>query len=415
MVDDDPLSRALQARLAGLLGYRRPGRERRRAGARHRPRGPDRRDAARPRHARGRRLHAARTAARRRAPARPGRHAGDRGDRLRRRARSTALPDGGFNDHLAKPIEVGALEAALARNLPHSARPPAPANDAARVEAAARRLAQASPGDARFGPTLLETFAMRSGQLIEEITRAHAAGDAAALAQSLKALTTSAEFMGASGLAALCDSLRAAVAVGESAGQSARTALLVQSLADEHQSVLDRAAARRARRRRHDALSCRWPPRPTPSSQPPHGSARLDPAAAAASRGRRRRRAVRARDRARAGLGGDGRGRACNRAAARWAQAFDRSLPDAAGPLPAGHALADAVRRAALQALAEGGSAPLALGLRWQLTHARITAHALDASGAIRAGSNALTSTRHGRRPRCRWWPGCSRGRRRGR
>jgi CheY-like chemotaxis protein len=144
----------------------------------------------------------------------------------------------GFNDHLAKPIEVGALKAALARNLPLSARPPAPANDAARVEATARRLALAKPGDARFGPTLLETFAMRSGQLIEEITRAHAAGDAATLTQALKALTSSAEFMGASGLAALCDSLRAAVAVGESAGESARTALLVQSLADEHQSVL---------------------------------------------------------------------------------------------------------------------------------------------------------------------------------
>ncbi len=144
----------------------------------------------------------------------------------------------GFNDHLAKPIEVGALQAALTRNLPQSARPPAPANDAARVEAAGRRLAQARPGDARFGPTLLETFAMRSGQLIEEITRAHAAGDAAALAHSLKALTTSAEFMGASGLAALCESLRTAVAAGEPAGQSARAALLVQSLADEHQSVL---------------------------------------------------------------------------------------------------------------------------------------------------------------------------------
>ncbi len=77
-----------------------------------------------------------------------------------------------------------------------------------------------------------------------------------------------------------------------------------------------------------------------------------------------------------------------NRAAARWAQALDHSLPDTAGPLPAGHALADAVHRAARQALAEGGSAPLALGL---LAHpARITAHALGEYGAVRAGSNAL-------------------------
>jgi signal transduction histidine kinase/CheY-like chemotaxis protein len=92
-----------------------------------------------------------------------------------------------------------------------------------------------------------------------------------------------------------------------------------------------------------------------------------------------------------------------NHAAARWAQALDRSLPDAAGPLPAGHALADAVHRAALQALAEGGSAPLAPGplVPGVLTpgplapgpsaqQARITAHALGGRGATLAGSNAL-------------------------
>ncbi|MDZ7651853.1 MAG: PAS domain-containing protein, partial [Burkholderiaceae bacterium] len=77
-----------------------------------------------------------------------------------------------------------------------------------------------------------------------------------------------------------------------------------------------------------------------------------------------------------------------NRAAACWAQALDPSLPDAAGPLPAGHALADAVHRAALQALAEGGSVPLTLGPLAQ--QARIAAHALGGCGAIRAGSNAL-------------------------
>jgi two-component system sensor histidine kinase/response regulator len=242
VVDDDPLSRALQARLAGLLGYRAEVAS----------------DA-------GQALDIALDGSIDAMLLDLGMPDVD-GFKLLERLRASerqrglsALPViavtgyaaaldrlrclmAGFNDHLAKPIEVGALEAALARNLPPGARPPAPVNDAARVEAAARRLAQARPGDARFGPTLLETFAMRSGQLIEEIAQAHAAGNAAALAQSLKALTTSAEFMGASGLAALCESLRTAVAAGasagESAGESARAALLVQSLADEHQSVL---------------------------------------------------------------------------------------------------------------------------------------------------------------------------------
>ncbi|MDZ7651852.1 MAG: response regulator [Burkholderiaceae bacterium] len=238
VVDDDPLSRALQARLAGLLGYR----------ARVASDAAQALDIALDGSVDAMLLDLG-------MPEVDGFTLLERLRASERQRGLAALPViavtgyaaaldrlrclmAGFNDHLAKPIEVGALDAALARNLPLSARPLAPANDAARVEAAARRLAQARPGDARFGPTLLETFAMRSGQLIEQITQAHAAGDAVALAQSLKALTTSAEFMGAVGLATLCDSLRTAVAADESAGTSARTAMLVQSLADEHQSVL---------------------------------------------------------------------------------------------------------------------------------------------------------------------------------
>jgi two-component system, sensor histidine kinase and response regulator len=140
----------------------------------------------------------------------------------------------GFNDYMPKPLDVNALEASLARNLPplHAVGPLD--SDALRVEAAARRLAQAKPSDASFAPTLLEAFAMRSGQLIEEISIAHAAHDAAALKHAVQSLRASADFMGATGLAALCDQLQAAVT-----DQSPeRTAALVRSLSDEHQSVL---------------------------------------------------------------------------------------------------------------------------------------------------------------------------------
>jgi HPt (histidine-containing phosphotransfer) domain-containing protein len=140
----------------------------------------------------------------------------------------------GFNDHLSKPIEVGALEAALMRHLPSAAACRTQDSDALRVEAAARRLAQVKPNDARFAPTLLETFAMRSGQLIEEIARAHDKRDCAALAHALESLRSSAQFMGASGLATLCDRLQ----VAARAHDLARTDALVRSLGEEHQSVL---------------------------------------------------------------------------------------------------------------------------------------------------------------------------------
>lgn len=139
----------------------------------------------------------------------------------------------GFNDHVAKPVEAAALAAALARNLP-GVDQPAQSSDAARVEAAARRLAQVKPADARFAPTVLETFAMRSGQLIDQISDATRRGESAALGQAVKALRASAQFMGARGMAALCDRLQAATA----AGDFARAAALVASLAEEHQSVL---------------------------------------------------------------------------------------------------------------------------------------------------------------------------------
>jgi CheY-like chemotaxis protein len=139
----------------------------------------------------------------------------------------------GFSDHLSKPVDALALGEVLARTLQVEARP-ASTSDAARVQAAARRLARAKPADARFAPTMLETFALRSGQLIEEIAAAARRGDADALSQAARALRNSAEFMGASSLAGLCDRLQRAA---RSADPS-RAALLIDSLAEEHQTVL---------------------------------------------------------------------------------------------------------------------------------------------------------------------------------
>ncbi len=140
----------------------------------------------------------------------------------------------GFNDHLCKPIDVGALGATLARHITRAVPVIRPDSDAVRVEAAARRLSQVKPQDAHFGPTLLEAFAMRSGQLIEEITAAQRRGDHGAIRHSVRSLRASAEFMGASGLAQLCERLLAAA----DAGDCVRASTLVAQLVDEHQGIL---------------------------------------------------------------------------------------------------------------------------------------------------------------------------------
>lgn len=140
----------------------------------------------------------------------------------------------GFDDYMPKPLDVNALGASLARNLPPRDAAARPDSDAHRVEAAARRLAQAKPNDTSLAPTLLEAFAMRSGQLIEEIALAHRAHDEAALKHAVQSLHASADFMGATGLAAICDQLQAAV----TDHSVERIETLVRNLSDEHQSVL---------------------------------------------------------------------------------------------------------------------------------------------------------------------------------
>lgn len=150
----------------------------------------------------------------------------------------------GFNDHLSKPVDVGTLKAAIDRCLPastrHAAGTDTGSNDAQRVEATARRLANARPDDRQFGPTVLEAFALRSQNLLEDLQQAAAEGDAAELEHAAVALNASAEFMGAGNMAALCSALQAAAARGD----FDRVSALLDSLAAEHATVLSVLLAR---------------------------------------------------------------------------------------------------------------------------------------------------------------------------
>jgi two-component system sensor histidine kinase/response regulator len=118
----------------------------------------------------------------------------------------------GFADHVSKPIHADAFEAALRRALSHyaSARDPSAADtqsDADRLRATVRRLSDAKPQDRSFGPTVMERFALRSQQLLEAMRMALNERDAEQLARSARAMKSSAEFLGVNRLAAMCAQL----------------------------------------------------------------------------------------------------------------------------------------------------------------------------------------------------------------
>lgn len=144
----------------------------------------------------------------------------------------------GFNDHLAKPVEVDALGAAIARCIGASVAADADAdavsNDAARLRATAQRLMQLKPKDRRFGPSILETFALRSQQLIEALGEAARLRDAAEAGLAAESLRASAEFMGALGLAELAQQARTTAAAADFEGLRS----VLASIGHEHQAVL---------------------------------------------------------------------------------------------------------------------------------------------------------------------------------
>jgi CheY-like chemotaxis protein len=150
----------------------------------------------------------------------------------------------GFTDHLGKPIHATALGAALARavgaavnpiDAPARPAPTAPAEtDADRLRAAVRRLARSRSEEHSFVPSVTESFAMRSQQLIEAARLALASHDAAGLVQQARTLRASGEFLGATRFGAMCAAL-------ENDAQHARwqaAAGRIETLDCEHQAML---------------------------------------------------------------------------------------------------------------------------------------------------------------------------------
>jgi CheY-like chemotaxis protein/HPt (histidine-containing phosphotransfer) domain-containing protein len=140
----------------------------------------------------------------------------------------------GFSEHLAKPIQVDALSAALAHALGARGCGAVESSDATRLRATIRRLHQSQTPQTGFAPTVTESFALRSAQLLETLRRCVQQRDAQALARAAQALRGSAEYLGALRLVGMCSALQQS-AVGDDWG-GAEAAL--GTIADEHQAVL---------------------------------------------------------------------------------------------------------------------------------------------------------------------------------
>lgn len=159
----------------------------------------------------------------------------------------------GFNEHLSKPVRASTLGASIARVLAlHGIRSadaagddvPLPRDcDAERLRATVRRLGDVKPDDRSFAPTVIESFALRSAQLIEALRAAIDARDGEQGSRAAYALRASAEFLGALRLATMSGELHAAIrpSAGSEAQDAARweaaRALLV-AIDREHQAVL---------------------------------------------------------------------------------------------------------------------------------------------------------------------------------
>lgn len=141
----------------------------------------------------------------------------------------------GFNEWVAKPIHAIALDAALDRVLAGPLRAPGPSpTDADRLRATTRDLSDTLPAGRVFAPTVTESLALRSTQLIEALRSARSRRDLEHTVRSARALRTSAEFLGALGLAQMC------VDYEDVAQQQRWEALTdrLQTIEHEHQAVL---------------------------------------------------------------------------------------------------------------------------------------------------------------------------------
>lgn len=142
----------------------------------------------------------------------------------------------GFNEHLSKPIQASTLAAAIGRVLGIAGQdqPGAGASDAQRLRATVRRLAEVKPSDRGFAPTVTESFALRSAQLIETLRAAVQAADADDGVRAARALKSSAEFLGALRLAGMSAQFETTALAGD--WQQASSVLA--AIDNEHQAVL---------------------------------------------------------------------------------------------------------------------------------------------------------------------------------
>lgn len=142
----------------------------------------------------------------------------------------------GFNEHMSKPIQASSLGAAIRRVVaaPEYPDSPAPASDADRLRATVHRLGEIKPGDRAFAPTVTESFALRSAQLIETLQSAGEHRDPAQTARAARALKSSAEFLGALRLAQMCTDYEAGAASGDWDALPAQ----LRAIDHEHQAVL---------------------------------------------------------------------------------------------------------------------------------------------------------------------------------
>jgi CheY-like chemotaxis protein len=146
----------------------------------------------------------------------------------------------GFNEHVSKPVQAATLGAAIARALgprrgtAGEASGLAHESDAERLRATVRRLSGVKPGDRQFAPTVTESFALRSAQLIETLNLALRAADAEQAQRAARALRSSAEFLGALRLAQMGAELDRLASDSE----WERAAALLRAIEHEHQAVL---------------------------------------------------------------------------------------------------------------------------------------------------------------------------------
>lgn len=122
----------------------------------------------------------------------------------------------GFDEHLTKPVYLVQLQEAIERVLGRASALAADGGSAAqtdadRLRATVNRLQQMKPNDHAFAPTVVESFALRSAQLIESLRQAVAAREANRGERAALALRSSAQFLGAHDLATAAEFLNQAL------------------------------------------------------------------------------------------------------------------------------------------------------------------------------------------------------------